>query len=720
MNDKSDKNDKSNKSDKSDSDKSDTIQKAQQLAKESGQFETPFKVTAFDQASMMVDLLKKLGLDEATLAAAFVYEPFRYGRLDHPTILKTLGTEVTELVDGLKKMHAVDVEQEIELSENLRRMLLALVQDVRVVLIRLAEHTIELRLCENLDEATKRRYAKNTQEIYAPLANRLGIGQLKWELEDLAFKYAEPIQFQSLFKLIQEQRVHRETDLKSIIELLEKVLNKEGIQAKVTGRVKHISSIWKKMQRKKVQYEEIYDVQAIRVLVPTVKDCYAVLGLVHGLWQHIPKEFDDYIANPKGNGYQSLHTAVIGPEGKTLEVQIRTFEMHEQSELGVAAHWLYKEGLKKDLKYQQQLANLRQILKWQEEWTTDPALREAIKKEVFQDWIYVLTPKGEVFELPSQATVLDFAYQLHTEVGHRCRGAKVNGRIVPLHHLLKSGDQIQILTTARGGPSRDWLNPHLGYLNTVKARAKVHHWFKYIDRDKNIHEGRELLDRELKRVGAINVNFEALAHHLKYKNVDDMLAALGASDLRVGQILSAIQTLTPNVLQKTAHKPFIKEASSQGAPRKKSSAEVQVSGMGNILCQMARCCKPVPFDEIIGYIALGKGITVHRKDCVNILRASHLKIPRLIQVAWGERVKNQYTAELSISGYDRSGLINDVCGVFAGLHVNVVDLKTSLNRQDNIATLRIMIEIPSLLVLSHIVSTLQKVPNVFSVQRVTG
>jgi len=696
----------------------DLIKSACQFVEEhGGNTETPLKYSCQYQGLVMAEILFHLGLDPETLAAAIVYETFRYAKVSEKDIAKALGEGVARLVLGVDRMHSLHHDVQIQQTENLRRLLLAVVEDIRVVLIKLAEYTSEMRASVHLTEEIRRQYAKGAQEIYAPLANRLGIGQIKWELEDLAFRFLEPTAYKQLAKLLDERRVDREHFISKTVEELKKALKEQHITASVNGRAKHIYSIWKKMQRKGVGYHEIYDVHALRVIVDNEKECYAVLGVVHGLWHHIPKEFDDYIANPKNNGYRSLHTAVIGPEGKTIEIQIRTKSMHEQSELGVAAHWRYKEGVVQDDRYETKLTSLRQILKWQEDWLGDATLGEALRSEVFHDRVYVLTPKGQVVDLPVGATVLDFAYNIHSEIGHRCRGAKVNGRIVPLNHALKSGDHVEIITTKVGGPSRDWLNPQFGYITTVRARSKAHHWFKQQDRDKNIAEGREVLERELQRLGLSNINFEALCHQLKVNKVEDMLAGIGAGDIRSSQLLSGIQAVASPLTQRSIPLRSAVRTVAAHSAQKSRAGEIIVAGVGNLLCHMARCCKPAPGDEIIGYIVAGRGVSVHRKDCVNILQAKESQQSRLIQVEWGFETHNLYSVDIVVFAYDRQGLLRDISAVLASEEVNVVSVHGSINKDKNINMITLSLEITGIETLSKIFRRLQELPNIIEVKR---
>jgi GTP pyrophosphokinase len=700
-------------------DEKEFINKACLLAKKAGaETLTSLGDTCLNQGLVMAEILHDLGLDVPSIVASIIYPSSRYANLSLAAIREVLGEEIEKLVIGVQKIDQVSVNHPPRRQvENLRRMLLSIVEDIRVVLIKLASHTCEMRIAVHLENAIKQQMAEETQEIYAPLANRLGIGQIKWELEDLAFRSLEPTQYKDIAKLLDERRLSRDNYINLVINEIIRSLRLGGVEATVSGRSKHIYSIWKKMQRKGVGYHEIYDVRAIRIIVSTLRECYEALGTIHGLWQPIPKEFDDYIANPKENGYRSLHTAVIGPEGKTLEVQIRTPDMHNQAELGVAAHWRYKENVHRDVYYESKLASLRQIIKWQEEWAvySESEFDETLRAEVFQDRVYVLTPKGEVLDLLQGATVLDFAYHVHTEIGNRCRGAKVNGQMTPLTHVVKSGDKVEILTAKTGGPSRDWLNRDLGFLKTNRARAKALQWFRKQDREQNIPEGREVLERELKRLGIENLSLDALAQQLKIAKVEDMLAALGGGDIRLTQVLGAIQALIQPTLPKITNMPVIEPKVHY---RQERSAEILVSGVGNLLCQMAKCCKPVPGEEITGYITVGKGVTVHRKDCINVLHARQHKINRLIQVEWGLELKNQYLADIGIRAYDREGLLRDISSILSSERVNVIAVNTLSNKGDNTADFKFTLEISGVKLLSKVLNRIQQLPNVIEAKRI--
>ncbi|MBU2039016.1 MAG: RelA/SpoT family protein, partial [Gammaproteobacteria bacterium] len=522
---------------------------AKQLSDEAIANRTYWSIDSVQMGIEMAQILLDLRLDTESLVAAILYRAVREGRLALQRVERDFGAEVAKLIEGVLRMAAISAIQnsrdEVVLGqrqaqvENLRKMLVAMIDDVRVALIKLAERTSAIRAVKDGPEDKRRKVAEEVFNIYAPLAHRLGIGHLKWELEDLAFRYMQPEAYKKIAGLLDEKRLARQDYIETVVQRLRDDLLGAGIKCDVYGRAKHIYSIWRKMSRKNLDFSQIYDIRAVRILVPELKDCYAALGIVHTLWRHIPNEFDDYIANPKENGYRSLHTAVIGPEGKVLEVQIRTHNMHEDAELGVCAHWLYKgtDLNAKDQGYEQKIAWLRQVLEWHEELDDLPELVGELRADINPDRIYVFTPEGHVVDLPPRATPVDFAYRVHTEVGNKCRGAKVNGRIVPLTYLLKNGEQVEILTNANAHPSRDWLYPESGYIHTTRARAKVAHWFKLQARDQNIDEGRQLVLRELDRLDLVNEPLTDVAKDMNMKSVDDMFAAVGAGDLRVGQIV---------------------------------------------------------------------------------------------------------------------------------------------------------------------------------------
>ena len=685
------------------------LEEAALLSLSSGGSDTELAKMNLAKGLLAAEVLISLEPDLETLQAAILYFPAQSKLLSLEKIESETDKDVAILVSGVMQI----TQQSLLAKEpgnssqhdSLRRMLLALVEDVRVVLIKLAERITVLRGASKLPEAERRALALETRDLYAPLANRLGIGQIKWELEDLAFRYLEPDAYKSIAKLLDERRLDREIYIDNVVNEIEQALAKENIQAEVVGRVKHIYSIWRKMLRKHLDFTDIYDVRAIRVLVPEVRDCYAALGIIHSLWQHIPKEFDDYIATPKENGYRSLHTAVIGPNGKNLEVQIRTFQMHQEAELGVAAHWLYKESGRLDPNYQKKLNALRQVLDWSQDAHAGEA-NEALLQEVLEDRVYIFTPKGEVVDLPLGSTPLDFAYHIHTELGHRCRGAKVNGAMVPLNYVLNSGQQVEILSLKSGEPSRDWLNPSLGYLKSARARSKVHSWFKRQARDQNVLQGQALLEKELKRLGLEASGAGKVISKLGLKSLEELYAAIGGGDLRLSQVIQALQKAIPAVDELLPH-----------APSPHRGSDVRLQGVGNLLYHFAGCCKPLPGDPIVGYITHGRGVTVHRRDCLNIL--DHVEEEdRIIQVNWGETLKNVYPVDLSIHAYDRQGLLRDITSILSNEHVNVIAVNTYTNKEDHIANLVITIEIADLNSLMNILNKVLQLPNIIDAKRV--
>jgi GTP pyrophosphokinase len=666
--------------------------------------------------------LADLGLDHETLAAAILHDVVEDTGVSLDDLKQEFGPRIAELVDGVTKMKVIQEFQsqpegsrhEHAQAESLRKMLLAMAEDVRVVLIKLADRLHNMRTLGVLPEDKQRRIARETMDIFAPLANRLGIWQMKWELEDLAFRYLEPDIYKRIAGLLAERRVDREAYIGQFVATLARELEKSGIAAEVSGRPKHIYSIWRKMQRKGKDFERISDVRAVRVLVKDIRDCYAALGTVHSLWQHIPGEFDDYIATPKENNYRSIHTAVIGPEGKTVEVQIRTHDMHNQSELGVAAHWRYKEGARVDKSYDAKIAWLRSLLEWKDEIAEAADFVDQFKSEVFSERVYVFTPKGNIVDLPAGATPLDFAYDIHTDVGHRCRGAKVNGQMVPLTHALKTGDRVEVLTVKQGGPSRDWLSPHLGYLHTSKARTRVSHWFRDQNLETSVAEGRAALEREFHRLGIADINYEKLAQRFGYHRAEDFLAATGRGDIKSAQIMAAVQEFTGHPLKEA--QPVASPRAYISAPRQPASVTIQ--GVGNLLTRMAKCCNPVPGDPIVGFITRGQGVTIHRQSCPNALRHHDEHDERLIEVNWGEDIGQAYPVDVEILAYDRAGLLRDITSLLANEKVNVLGVSTVTDKQQ-VAHMTFTLDIPNIEILSRILALLDQIPNVSEVRRRT-
>jgi GTP pyrophosphokinase len=660
-------------------------------------------------------ILAAMRFDVETVAAALLCG-LPEEALKHDTLVEQFGAHLTALVEGATKLSRMDhlftaLNAEGGQSEVLRQMLLAMADDIRVVFIKLAERTQALRELADKDEAQRRKAASEVRELYAPLANRLGVWQLKWELEDLSCRYLEPDTYRQIARLLDERRLDREWYIENILKQLGETLVVAGIKgASVTGRPKHIASILAKMGKKRLSFDEVYDVRAVRVLVPEIKDCFHVLGVIHSLWQPIPGQFDDYISRPKGNGYKSLHTAVVGPENKALEVQIRTFDMHQEAEMGVAAHWRYKEGGNPSAAgqsgIQDKIAWLRQLLAWKQELTDSQELAQHFRNELFQDEVFVLTPQGKVVALDSGATALDFAYAVHTELGHRCRGAKVDGALVPLDRALATGQRVEILTVKQGGPSRDWLNPHLGVLKTHRARAKVRQWFKQQDHDTHVQQGREMLDRELHRFNLTNVNLDKLAARLKFPTLNDLCAALGRGDVGSGQLDRALQ----DEYVPAPERPLV-----SASKRKTDAGGILIEGEPGLLTQMAGCCKPAPPDAIVGYTTLGHGVTIHRADCPVVMNLPEDRKARLLQAGWGSQDSQVFAVDIELSAQDRPGLLKDVGEILAQEKINVVRVNT-LSQHDN-ARMEFTLEVKDISQLSRFLARAGHVRGVHMARR---
>jgi GTP pyrophosphokinase len=680
----------------------------------------------FQHSMAVANILADLGMDYETIAAAILHDVPEDTEITLAEIEEAFGPKIAELVDGVTKMGQIQEyrglteksRKERAKAESLRKMFLAMIDDVRVVLIKLADRTHNMRTLSALREDKRQRIAQETLDIFAPLANRLGIWQIKWELEDLSFRYLDPQTYKMIVNMVDERRISREQYLAKVIEKLRAKLAENGIEAEISGRPKHIYSIWRKMRRKEVDFHQIYDVRAVRVLVPKLSECYAALGIVHTLWRPVQGEFDDYIAAPKDNMYQSLHTAVVGDDGKTIEIQIRTHEMHQAAEYGVAAHWRYKEQTKSDALFDRKISWLRQLMEWKADLADAIEFIDQIKAEVFEDRVHVLTPEGDVIDLPAGATPLDFAYYIHTEVGHRCRGAKVNGRIVPLDYQLKNGEQVEILTAKRGGPSLDWANSHLGYLNTSRARAKVRQWFKRQNRDENISHGRTILERELHRLGIPEVNYEKLARSLNFSKVDDFLAAIGRSDLNIPRIIGAINDLVVTAGPSEKEDWHLLSPQPSAPPSRPSGMKIQ--GVGNLLTNLAQCCRPVPGDDaIIGYITLGRGVTIHRHDCPNVLRLDGERRERLIEVEWDlTRDQNTtYPVDVQIEAFDRPGLVHDITAIMANEKINLRSAKIDTKQKEHKALVLATLDISNIDQLSRVLARIEQLPNVIEAQR---
>ena len=669
-------------------------------------------------------ILAGMNMDFETVAAAILHAVPEYDEGWAETLKTDFGTSICSLVEGISRMEQIQEFSEIEglhgkekkkgdhvqQIESLRKMLLAMVEDIRVVLIKLAERTQTMRCLSGASANQQLRIARETRGIFAPLANRLGVWQVKWELEDLSLRYLEPELYKKVAGLLDERRVDREQYIADLVALLQQELRQAGVKAEVTGRPKHIYSIINKMKRKQVDFSELYDVRAVRILVDDIKGCYTALGLVHNLWQPIPKEFDDYIAHPKSNDYRSLHTAVIGPRNLAVEVQIRTHEMHHHSELGVAAHWRYKEGGKSDVKFDEKIAWLRQILEWKEEVADSGDMLEQFKSELFHDQVYVLTPQGKVIDLPKGATPVDFAYTLHTDLGHRTRGAKVDGSIVPLNYKLQNGQRVEILAAKQGSPSRDWLNPILGYLRSPRARAKVRHWFKYLNFDENVTQGRAQLDRELHRLGVTSINQEKIAQKLQFHKLEDFLAAIGRGDVSEHQIAQTIQEEVSPKAEEPARPLASRPAAAHVAP-----TGILVEGVGNLLTKIAKCCKPVPPDSIVGYVTRDRGVTIHRRDCAGMLRLPESRSDRMLSAQWGGSKGDAFIVDISVEADDRQGLLRDIGDLFVREKINVTRVNT-LSKNDQ-AQMQFSIEISNLDQLGRLLALINQVPNVIIARR---
>jgi GTP pyrophosphokinase len=661
------------------------------------------------------ELLEQLGCDEGTRLAAWWYALARTQPQAWAEHAAQLPEPVRRLVEGQReaeRVWALHAQRGTHGSaEGLRRLLLAIIRDLRVVYLLLARQLALMRAAVSWPEPKRRELAELAADIHAPLANRLGIWQLKWELEDLAFRYLHPDTYRRIARLLDERRADREAYVGQCVRMLGAALEEAGVEAEVAGRPKHIYSIWKKMQRKHVDFGDLYDIRALRVLVGSVADCYAALGVAHALWPNLPDEFDDYIARPKGNDYRSLHTAVIGPEGKTLEVQIRTREMHRAAELGVAAHWRYKEGGNADAAYQARVAWMRKLLE-SREGEDDAGLLGGLRSELAEERVYLLTPKGEVFDLPQGATVLDFAYHVHTMVGHRCRGAKVNGRIVPLTHQPSSGDRVEILTAKEAAPSRDWLSPHQGFLQTGSARAKVRAWFRRADNTVNLAAGRQVLERELKRLALADRPLEKLHAKLGQKSHDELLVALALGDISGGQLARA--------LTETEMPAPATQVRTPARPARRGPGALTIQGVGNLLTTMARCCQPLPGDAVAGFITRGRGVTVHRADCATLARMRSRAPERVIEVHWGETGERAYDVEIAVTGYDRKNIHRDVTTAIANAGAHIVASGSRVDPARGEVQMRFTLRLRDFGELAALLGSLAALPNVLDARRLAA
>lgn len=691
-------------------------------------------------------ILAEMRVPPVVVAAGLLHDTVE----DTPITLKDLendfGAEITKLVDGVTKLtqlprvsradqtvREAEMEHEEELiaerrglpgplevaeqlnrsrrfdmvAETLRKTFLAMGEDVRVIIIKLADRLHNMRTLGHMPEHKRRRIAQETLDIFAPLANRLGIWQIKWELEDLGFRYTNPAKYKEIASNLASRRDEREREMKIITEHLIELTSRNGIKAEILGRPKHIYSIYRKIVRKGIPFEMVHDVRGLRVIVQDVAACYATLGIIHTHWRPIPGEFDDYIAVPKDNFYQSLHTAVVYDDGKTLEVQIRTPEMDQNAELGIAAHWRYKEGSHRDDAFERRIRWLRSLMEWRKDVEDAGEFVDSMKTDVFQDRVYVFTPRGDIIDLPAGSTPIDFAYHVHTDIGHRCRGAKVNGKLVGLDYVLKTGDKVEILTAKRGGPSRDWLNPNLGLVRTQRARSKIRYWFKRQDREQNIVQGKTQIERELQRLGLAESNIEDVAKVFEYRNLEELYYAVGCGDMPLGRIVNQL------MLAEKDEEGYLFTTRPTVEPGSQSHDAVMVLGLKGLLTTMGKCCNPAPGDDIIGYITRGRGATIHRVDCPNMLRIRERE--RLVRVSWGQP-KRTYPVFVQIKAYDRDSLLKDITTLLSDENINLGSVKAIVNQ--NIAIFDLILEVREVDQLTRVLTRIEALPNVLHVHRV--
>lgn len=683
-------------------------------------------------------ILAELKVQPVVVAAGLLHDTVEDTPITLEDIKRDFGDEVARLVDGVTKLTHLprvsradqhdavlfenqesrnhDEKEELLDSqlardrrrdlanETLRKTFLAMGEDIRVILIKLADRLHNMRTLGFMPERKRKRIAQETLDIFAPLANRLGIWQLKWELEDLGLRHTNPEKYKEIAQNLAETRVERERQMKAITDRIAKLTSEAGIKIEISGRSKHIYSIYRKMADKNKPFEQVRDLRGVRLIVPDIPSCYAVLGIIHTHWRPIPTEFDDYIAAPKDNFYQSLHTAVLYDDGKPLEVQIRTPEMNQNAEYGIAAHWRYKEKGPRDENYEQRINWLKKVMEWRQEVEDANEFVDGMKTDVFKDRVYVFTPRGDIIDLPAGATPIDFAYTVHTEIGNRCRGAKVNGKLVSLDYALKTGEQVEVLTAKQGGPSRDWLNSNLGLVKTQRARSKIKAWFKHQNREQNLAQGKELLEREFRRVGLVNYDLDSLAKAFDYRSLDDLYVAVGCGDVSLGHIINTLSEGQASTAQPFEIKP--------SQPKDLTENAVAVLGLRNILTNFARCCNPVPGDEIVGYITRGRGATIHRQDCPNILRTKDRD--RIVRVTWGEP-QHTFPVEIQIKAYDRQGLMGDISSLLNNENINLKDIKIDVTH--NLASIMMVVEVADIAQLSRILTKIENIPNVMEAHR---
>lgn len=723
------------------------VQRAYRVAEQAHQGQTRASGEPYISHCLAVaSILAELCVPPAVISAGLLHDTVEDTDVTLKKIKRDFGDEIALLVDGVTKLtqlprvsrgdqHSNEQEEEEKIreiaerrglpdpdsevdqltrsrrydavSETLRKTFLAMGEDIRVVLIKLADRLHNMRTLGHLPENKRKRIAQQTMDIFAPLANRLGIWQIKWELEDLAFRYLQPEIYKEIAENLAARREDREREMKYVISGLQAVLSKEGIKADITGRPKHIYSIYKKMHRKGVPFEMVFDVRGVRIIVPNIPTCYSTLGVIHTHWRPIPDEFDDYIAAPKDNFYQSLHTAAVFDDGNTLEIQIRTPEMHQGADYGIASHWRYKEGVDRDEDYERRIVWLRSLMEWRQDVIDAGEFVDGLKSDVFEDRVYLFTPRGDIIDLPAGSTPIDFAYHVHTDVGHRCRGAKVNGKLVSLDYQLKTGEKIEILTAKRGGPSLDWLNPNLGLVKTQRARSKIRRWFKVQAREKNINQGKNLLEKELRRLGLTQLNMENLAKEFDFRSVEELHEAIGNGDISIGRIVNHL-----TVPEVESHE-FELMARPSADVTTTSTDSVVILGLRGLLTNFGRCCNPAPGDDIVGYITRGRGATIHRQDCPNIMRIKDRE--RLVMVSWGE-ARNTYPVPVQMKAYDRDGLMRDVSTLIAEEGINMG--KVSVDVNNNLAIFDMVLEVRDLAQLSKVLDRLENLANVLEAQRV--
>ncbi len=727
------------------------VMRAYKLAEEAHKTQTRASGEPYiNHCVAVASILSEMNVPAETVAAGLLHDTVEDTNIKLDDLSKEFGDEVATMVDGVTKLtqlprvsrgdqsskedeknefarqlaerrgqpDPIDELEKIAKSrkqelthETLRKTFMAMGDDVRVVLIKLADRLHNMRTLGHLSESKRRRIAQETLDIFAPLANRLGIWQIKWELEDLGFRYTSPEKYKEIAGFLNDRRVDREREMGTIIDRLGAIARQAGIKADITGRPKHIYSIYKKMTRKGVTFEDVHDVRGVRIIVPDVPSCYTMLGFIHTSWRPIAGQFDDYIASPKDNFYRSLHTAVIYEDGKTLEVQIRTQEMNQDAELGIAAHWRYKEGTSsRDEAFERRILWFRSLMDWREDVKNASDFLDSMQTDVFEERVYVFTPKGDVIDLSAGSTPIDFAYHVHTDIGHRCRGAKVNGKLVSLDYALKTGDRVEILTAKRGGPSRDWLNPNLGLVKTQRAKSKIRHWFLRQAREQNITQGRELLEKELHRLGLADVNLENLAKRLDFRSVEDLYAAIGTEGISMPKLATALMEG-----EKDDEGITFGERTTKGAGIQ-SHDTISVVGLKGLLTTMARCCNPVPGDDIVGYITRGRGATIHRADCPNILGMRDRE--RIVRVGWGE-AKRTYPVSVRIKAYDRDGLMKDVATLVTNEGINMGSVKVGVDYTNkyNMADFHLILEVRDLEQLARVLTRIEALPNVLDAHR---